>query len=237
MTLPLMPGRRKQTSVVVLVKHAVSFTIGNKGYVGTGTDATKSYRKDFWEYDPTTNTWTRKADFGGVSRFTAVGFSIGTKGYIGTGTSHSCCPLNVSKMSGNTIPLPIPGHRKQTSVVVFVAYATGFSIGSKGYIGTGQDNNSIVHKDFWEFDPITNTWSQKADFGGAARNAATGFSIGSKGYIGTGGDDNGTSFKDFWEYDPIANTWTRKADFGGSARAWARGFAIGSKGYVGTGAD
>ena len=43
-------------------------------------------------------------------------------------------------------------------------------------------------KDFWEYDPIANTWTQKADFGGTARAVAVGFSIGSKGYIGTGFD-------------------------------------------------
>ena len=49
--------------------------------------------------------------------------------------------------------------------------------------------------DFWEYDPSTNVWTQKADFGGGARSGAVGFSIGSKGYIGTGGAN------DFWEYD------------------------------------
>ena len=39
--------------------------------------------------------------------------------------------------------------------------------------------------------PATNTWTQKADFGGAGRYYATGFSIGSKGYIGTGYTSSG----------------------------------------------
>src|SRR5262245_18554267 len=64
--------------------------------------------------------------------------------------------------------------------------AVGFSIGSKGYIGTGFDDSN--RKDFWEYDPATNAWTQKADFGGVARSFAPGFSIGSKGYIGTGFD-------------------------------------------------
>src|SRR5438309_254969 len=63
---------------------AVGFSIGSKGYVGTGV-VTFAYRKDFWEYDPSTNVWTQKADFGGTARHSAVGFSIGGKGYIGTG--------------------------------------------------------------------------------------------------------------------------------------------------------
>ena len=96
--------------------------------------------------------------------------------------------------------------------------AVGFSIGNKGYMGTGGDGSGIfIYKDFWEYDPTLNTWTQKADFGESARRGAVGFSIGGKGYIGMGWD--GTSYrKDFWEYDPALNTWTQKADFTGTAR-------------------
>src|SRR5947208_15367534 len=59
--------------------------------------------------------------------------------------------------------------------------AVGFSIDSKGYIGTGQDCVSGGQRDFWEYDPVTNAWTQKADFGGTGRFEAVGFSIGSKG--------------------------------------------------------
>src|SRR5947208_3269011 len=92
--------------------------------------------------------------------------------------------------------------------------AVGFSIGSKGYVGTGNDVNGSTDDDFWEYDPETNAWMQKADFGGTAREVAVGFSIGSKGYIGTG--VGSSDYKDFWEYDPAVNTWTQKADFGGT---------------------
>ena len=44
---------------------------------------------DLWEWNQTTNIWTKKADFGGVSRRSANGFSIGNKGYIGLGTTGS----------------------------------------------------------------------------------------------------------------------------------------------------
>ncbi|HUM47371.1 MAG TPA: hypothetical protein PLD84_10605, partial [Chitinophagales bacterium] len=67
--------------------------------------------------------------------------------------------------------------------------AVGFSIGTKGYIGTGLSGGS--KKDFWQFDPATNAWTQKADFGGTARLDAVGFAIGAKGYIGTGSDAGG----------------------------------------------
>src|SRR3989442_1061106 len=87
--------------------------------------------------------------------------------------------------------------------------AVGFSIGSKGYIGTGEGNFTSWLSDFWEYDPANNAWTQKADFGGTGRDLAVGFSIDSQGYIGTGllGVN---SFKDFWEYDPATNAWTQK---------------------------
>lgn len=108
-------------------------------------------------------------------------------------------------------------------------FAVSFSIGSKGYVLTGDETGN----DFWEYDQATNKWTRKADFPGEPRTEAVGFSIGTKGYIGTGFTT--TFSKDFWEWDQATNTWTRKADFGGNSRVDAIGFSIGTKGYIGFG--
>jgi hypothetical protein len=90
--------------------------------------------------------------------------------------------------------------------------AVSFSIGNKGYIGTGvfwdESYTYTYYKDLWEYDPITDAWTKKSDFGGTARNGSAGFAIGNKGYIGTGATGAGASFykKDFWEYEPGADT-------------------------------
>ena len=68
--------------------------------------------------------------------------------------------------------------------------AVGFSIGNRGYIGTGVDNAGGVRNDFWEYDPVSNIWTQKANFAGGVRTYAVGFSIGNKGYIGTGYEED-----------------------------------------------
>ena len=119
------------------------------------------------------------------------------------------------------------------------AGAVGFSIGTKGYIGTGTEGSGSSgpnKNDFWEWDQLTDTWTQMADFAGTARSYAIGFSIGNKGYIGTGYD--GTNKKnDFWEWNQSNNTWLQKANFGGTARYCSVGFSINSKGYIGTGYD
>ena len=212
---------------------ATSFSIGNKGYTGTGSqDINHSFFKDFWEYDPSTNAWTQKADFGGGERGYATGFSIGNKGYIGMGYGNFEYRKDFWEYD--------PATNRWTQKADFGGTArtepSGFSIDSKGYIGVGY-SNGIYDKDFWEYNPTTNAWVQKADFGGTARDRAVGFSINSRGYIGTGDAVNNGYTKDFWEYNPTSDTWIQKADFGGAARSLATGFSIGSKGYIGTGGN
>jgi len=223
---------------------AASFALGTKVYLGLGwlgfNDGNIGVR-DFWEWDQTTNIWTKKADYPGNSVGGAVGFTIGTKGYIGTGYTLTGDFTNefweydpVTNTWKEKATLPVSDAR---------AYFSGFSIGTKGYIGTGSTSgweDISYFKDFWEWDQATNVWTRKADFEGDGRAGAVAFSIGTKGYIGTGftsGWDKISYFKDFWEWDQTTNVWTRKADYGGTSRGYAVGFSIGNKGYIGTGDD
>lgn len=116
------------------------------------------------------------------------------------------------------------------------AAAVSFSIGTKGYLGGG-GNYSIVKKDFWEYNSLTNAWTQKADLGGGRRYGGIGFSIGNKGFIGMGGESIFLSvFKDdFWEYDTTLNIWTQKGNFPGGPRLASVSFVIGDKAFVTTG--
>jgi hypothetical protein len=67
-------------------------------------------------------------------------------------------------------------------------------------------NGGTLKDDFWEYDPIANTWIRKANYGGGIREDAVAFSIGKKGYfgIGIGGAGYNPSVSDFWEYTPAA---------------------------------
>ena len=217
---------------------AVGFSIGDKGYIGTGSEryscgmpvpCEKDY-KDFWEFNPTNNLWTKKADFGGDARIQAVGFSIGTKGYIGTGGRTDFKTDFWEYDSANntwTRKSDFPGLARWAAV--------GFSIGNKGYIGTGE-NGTTRFQDFWEYDPATDKWTQKANFPGTVRGGAVCFSIGTKGYIGLGWSE-GYIKNDFWEYDTANDSWRQIADFPTTGRQIANGFSIGLKGYVVGGHD
>ena len=79
--------------------------------------------------------------------------------------------------------------------------------------------------DFWEYTPATNTWVQKANYGGGQVSQAVGFSIGNYGYIGTGYPSN----TNFYAYNQTNDTWTQKASFPGTPVRNAVGFSIGNK--------
>ena len=112
--------------------------------------------------------------------------------------------------------------------------AVGFPIGNKGYVGCG--NNAPT--DFWEFDPILNSWSAKANVPiSSPNNYGAGFAIGNKGYMFI----SWVQFSDpnFFEYDPLTNAWTQKTSFigtpGGVFRSSPVVFSILDRGYLGGG--
>ncbi len=81
---------------------------------------------------------------------------------------------------------------------------------TKGYVGTGYDGFNYLN-DFYEFDPVLNAWTQKANFPGSPRYEAVAFGLGSFGYVGTGFDGS-NALKDFYQYDPSSDTWNSDMD-------------------------
>ena len=213
---------------------AIGFSIGNKGYLGTGVGAIYNMLNDFWEWDQSTDVWTQKANFPDTTVCWATGFSIANKGYICTGFNWATgqmyndlweydSALNTWKQKAS-----FPGTRRNGAVV--------FTIGFKGYMGTGQDDNANMTNDFWEYDAVSDTWNQKANFPLQGRAWAVGFSIGNKGYACSGAKTSiCTGYKDFWEFDPATNVWSPKATLPTRIRDNATGFSIGNFGYIGMG--
>ncbi len=133
---------------------AVGFSIGMKGYIGGGRGWYDSFG-GFSEYDPEIDKWTYKTNIG--RRAEAVGFSIGNKGYIGLG-SNLPTPYEDEHIFNDILEYD-PASDTWSKGVIFLGgarYAAfGFSIGTKGYIGTGisWQVRSPYYDDFWEFNP------------------------------------------------------------------------------------
>lgn len=175
-----------------------------------------------------TYVWTQKSDFGGGDRFAPFYFSIDDKGYVGCGVTFSGTTYQYTHRDfweyNGALDL-------WTQMADFpdscVSGASGFSIGTKGYVTTGW--NPYQSKKTFEFDPGTNTWTQKSDFAGSARYAASSFSIGDFAYTGMGYTP---LTNDFWKYDPATDAWTQIADIGGLPRQAASSFSLNGYGYV-----
>ncbi len=223
---------QKATFGGVARHRASAFAIGDKGYVGMGHYNTGEHVifKDLWEYDPATDSWTQKADFGGSLRYQCAAFSIGDYGYLGLGRNaddnYEQDFWKYDPSANLWYPIAdFPGVPRRG--------AAAFVINKKAYVGLGQTDGGYA-KDFYKYNPNTNTWTQVADFIGVARTSSAYFVVNNKAYVGTG-HTFGTPLKDFYEYNPTSDYWIQKADVGDSLRQDATGFAVMGEGYIGTG--
>ncbi len=205
---------------------STAFALGNKGYV-IGGISNLGILDDVWEYDVVNDTWNQKANFPGLKRNSPIAFVINNKGYYGLGTDTLGNFLtDLWEYNANTDSWVQKANFPDTSRI----NAVSFSIGNKGYIGLGFSYNGsvVLHSDFWEYNPINNSWNQKANFPGTPRMAAMGIGLNNgKGYVGLGENLTASdSFNDFYEYDPITNTWTTKQSMGSYGRCAASVFAL-----------
>ena len=186
------------------------------------------------------NTWDSIADFGGGQRQRAVSFSLVNKGYVATG-------LDTADRVHNDLweYNPVTGTWAQLANMPGVARrnAVAFTIGNKAYVGTGVDSSVApagnILNDFYEYDPLNNTWTQVANYPGQASGVyfATGFNAGGKGYVCGGklGSDWYTS--KLYEYKPSVDTWAERAQFPGGTRYQMVSFSVNGFAYLGLGAD
>ncbi len=185
---------------------AVVFTIDNKAYIALGYNGDQ-YFTDVYEYDLSLGFWKTKAPFPGTPRERAVAFSIGGKGYIGTGYNR-----DEDKEELGDFWEYDPATDTWTQLNDFGGSArynaVGFSIGGKGYVGTGNDGSNY-NGDFWEYNPADDSWNEIISYPGNKREESTAFVINDKAYICTG-RNNGVTDIDFWEFDPSAKTWTSR---------------------------
>jgi hypothetical protein len=219
---------------------ALAFSANNKGYVGTGYDGF-NYLKDFYEFDPVLNAWTKKADFAGSARYEGVGFGIGEFGYAGTGFDGSNALKDFYKYdpSADTwTDVGFSGNKRYGAVA--------FTYNNKGYLVTGV-NSGTMQTDFWVFNPASDTakWSELNHISNYSSDAfddsyttiarwnGAAFVIGDQAYISTG--ENGIYYTYTWQYTFSTDLWLEKTPFEGPATTGGVGFSVGGLGFIGTG--
>jgi hypothetical protein len=107
-----------------------------------------------------------------------------------------------------------------------IRFTAGFVINDTAYVGTGFTDK--YEESYWAFDPITETWEQKADFPGQYQGFGKGFSANNQGYVMTHTDPLG----DFWKYNANNDTWTLLPAPTGGGNGFPAGFVADNNMYV-----
>ena len=189
---------------------ATGISIANKGYMGlghvNGTGIDINY-KDWWQYDPASDSWTQKANYP-VLNHGAVAFSTSTRGYVGGGSA-----LNGEFYEYN----PVTNIWAQiANCPLSVGDVQVFSVANKGYVYLG---NQLA-----EYSPLTNTWAMKANSPAFFGTWSTSFSTNSSGFVKSGAS--------FYEYKPAVDQWIVRTSFPGLTSNGGAGFTMNNKGYM-----
>ena len=177
---------------------AVAFNSDTHGYVGSGFDG-ENDKKDFWKYFPETNTWEEQFGFGGNKRREGLTFTIGTKVYFGTGSSNSINLDDFWSFDTNTeVWTKLTDLDDDDDYTVKRTSGTGFSIGNYGYVAGG-DANTV-----WQYNPGSDTWTEKTNFEGASRQDAVAFSTSTRAFVTLGKYGN-YYYDDMFEFIPFAD--------------------------------
>lgn len=211
-----------------------SFSIGAKGYVGSGIFDSLGVLyiiNDFWEYDPQLDAWSQMAPCPGGYRASASTFSANGKGYVCCGSSQSGIYLNDcweydAALNSWTQKANFPGSARYT--------ATSFVVGNYAYVGGGK--SGPYYSDCYRYDPVNDLWTPVANVGGSTRQNAKGFAVGNYGYVVGGANENTGDYFDLWQYDPALDVWTQQSSYPGQGSFAGTAFALNGTGYAGSGA-
>ncbi len=192
----------------------------------------------------TSKKWTLLKEFPGEPRVGAVSFAIGDKVYVGLGSRTVGLFDNDDNFadfwaydttSDTWIQLgDFPGGAR--------SLAFGFALDGKGYVGSGRDAttlDSYGKTDFWEFEPISASWTKKNDLPSVTPSQPAGFlapfadAANGIAYYGTG-IDRATSFPNskVFRYSGLGGDWTSVPDYPVDILG-AVGFMIGNRVFVG----
>jgi N-acetylneuraminic acid mutarotase len=214
-----------------------SFSIGKYGFISLGSNGFTSYN-DLWQYDESMNTWQQKSNFPGEARYGSVAYGYGNKGYVGLGEHDG--PGGILDYFNDFYEYDQPSNTwSQKADFPGQARFTAFSfyVNNLFYVVAGRSEdqyyNWVYLKDMWAYNPLTNSWIQKASYPGQA-SWLTGFVINQMAYIGLGYDGT-NNYNDFWRYNPVNDTWQQLPNFPSNARRTSFCFSVNNTGYLGCG--
>ncbi len=191
---------------------ATAFYLKGVGYAGTGFST--NYYMDFFKYYPATDTWETGVSIQGTKRTNATSFIIDDKAYVVGGINNAAYVTDFWMFDPDSQTWEQKEHITNRDddrdfdddyTTITRVNTASFVINGLGYLATG-DYSGGLNSYTWEYNPVTDRWTQRTSFEGSARTAAVGFSIDNRGFVLTGRGSSSTStslyFDDMWEFKP-----------------------------------
>lgn len=193
--------------------NGVACTNSNAVYLGLGFKGGSIYEsenhlKDFWRYEPASDTWTRLADF--PSEKTVATIAVANDEYVwvgfgfnGFGDEWWCYSIAEDAWTA----AEHEGEWPDRLMSMKAACCNG-----RYFAGTGYHRGSKTG--WWEFIPATRRWERKASLPGQGRHNAACAATDESVWIAGGwhyGDSltTGFHFQDILRYSPTEDKWER----------------------------
>lgn len=200
-----------------------TFRVGDFMYhfdvYGTGVSR-YSLLSDTWEYNVVSMPQ--------VAFIPESGFVIGSTVYLTTSItgSNACWAFDTENLTW-TQKADYPDASGKRGTFAFTVNGKGYYGGGRNYQTDGCTDNAqqpgCYFNYFYEYDPETNVWTQKANMP-ISLVGGVGIGVDGKGYVGLGtrndpasGYNPGINTNAWYEYNPTNNTWTAKQNFINSA--------------------
>ena len=212
--------------------NGIAASLNDKIYIGLGQDEEFNLRKDLWEYNPLTKSWTKKEDFPGDGSIGTINFVLNDKLYVGAGAGAGEHHIDFWEYDPTT--------NSWSSLTDLTHGLTGrifpyaFSINNRAYVYGGHDDGLNLLNDLWEYNPESDSWIQKASPEIMARASGVSLAANNKGYVIMGITEGGDS-KEIYAYDPASNHWSSATFPGEFGRRLGVGFSIDGLIYMGMG--
>lgn len=175
--------------------------VNGKIYVIGGDTGGSGDRATNFEYNTTTDVWSRKADLPGGARYGCRAVALNGKIYVIGGyqgsTSSQLSRVDIYDPSNDTWSpgIPLPGPRSGALVEV---------INGKIYIVAGNDASGILTSGY-VFDPVAGMYTPIAPIPVLCGSGAATGVLNNILYVIGGGPDPETAVE---AYDPVSDTWT-----------------------------
>ena len=226
------PGKARVKATATVLNGKAYVGLGHNNNIGVYNDT--SNLRDYYAYEPETDSWTRLADFPSNYADACISFAYNNVVYVGIGFSEATYGSEMWKYlpeENKWVRLnDFPGWQRFGSVVCsndrHIYFGTGYRTGNKN--------------DWWEYHPQSDTWTKLQSMPDKGRVNAAALCINNRFFVSTGRHFGGTLTgghvkSDLMEYSPSTDAWYKRGEIPDGGRENAIGFVINGTGYIGFG--